>query len=344
MRAVIPGLAALAAAFSASLAILGAADGVPVTIAVLRGDGVLIPIATRTGTKWTHTWPVPVKSADVPLGLDGVPKRWWGKSGPTTTWRAWTPDGATREVVVERPTWYLAHCQQGVGLKTAMTAAPPLAPPDVQPYPKLGLAATAPVDFRAFQPLDEQLPLWAAIRTGIATAVDKAENDMTGLPMMNRGARPKHPIGPAERAKAEMRLEALYRMPLDRGRFLYYFEATKRYGMPPVAAGSTTKLPSPDEDGCSIMTFAQGWLVVGPDEKVPVPELEHVVLSSCDYADVQLLLPLGFVPQADGPLLIGQLTGHENESYIVARWDETAKKPAVIFQTHGGWCAGDGGE
>ena len=61
------------------------------------------------------------KAVDVPLGLDGIPRRWWGKPGPTPTWHAWQIDGVTSEIAVERPSWYLAHCQQGVGLKTSLT-------------------------------------------------------------------------------------------------------------------------------------------------------------------------------------------------------------------------------
>lgn len=342
MRAVIPGALALAATLAGSLAVLDAAGEAPVTIAVVRGDGVIIPIATRSGTRWTHTWPVPVKSADVPLALDGIPKRWWGKPGPTATWHAWTPDGATRTVTVERPTWYLAHCQQGVGLKTALTLPPPVPPPDVQPYPKLGLAASAPVAFRPIEPIDESMPLWSDIRASAATALDKAENGMDGKAKVNVADRPKHPIPAEERAKVETRLEALYRYPLDRGRFLYYFEATKRYGMPTLAADSKASLPSPDENGCSVMTFAQGWVVVGSDGKVPVPKIETARLSSCRYDDVLLMLPLGAIADARGPVWIGQLTGWDNETYVVLRWDEAEKEPGVIFQTHGGWCADQG--
>jgi hypothetical protein len=343
MRAVILGLAAIAATFLTSLAVLDAADSGAVTFAVIRGDGVLIPIVTRNGTKWAHTWPVPVKSADIPLTLDGIPKRWWGKTGPTTTWHAWTPDGVTRDVTVDRPTWYLAHCQQGVGLKTKLTIPPPLPPPDVQPYPKLGLASSAPVAFRTIEPIDESLPLWDAIRARIATAIGKAENEMDGKPRVNVGIMPKHPFPEAERAKVETRLEALYRLPLEGSRFLYYYEAAKRYGMPTLEADGKAPAPTPDEDGCSRMIFAQGWLVIGADGNVPVAEPEDVRFSSCHYDDVQVMLPLGSVLDGSKPIWIGQLTGHENESFLVLRWDETAKKPKPVFHTHGGWCGADDG-
>ena len=98
MRAVILGTTALALCLAGALGVLHAADAPAVTFAVLRGDGILIPIATRSGTRWTHTWPVPIKAADVPLGLDGIPKRWWGKPGAVTTWHAWQIDGTVSSI------------------------------------------------------------------------------------------------------------------------------------------------------------------------------------------------------------------------------------------------------
>ena len=192
MRAVIIGVSALALCLAGSLGVLQAAYTPAVTIAVLRGDGVLVPIVTRTGSKWTNTWPVPLKAADVPLGLDGIPKRWWGKPGPTPTWHAWQIDGVTSEVAVERPSWYLAHCQQGVGLKTSLTARPPVPPPTVQPYPKLGLASTSPLAFKQIEPIDQSDPIWMKVADAVGAAISKAEDEMDG--------RPGHELRPAAEA------------------------------------------------------------------------------------------------------------------------------------------------
>ena len=110
MRAVILGASALSLCLAGSLGLLHAADTPAVTIAVLRGDGTLLPIATRSGNRWAHTWPVPAKRNEVPLDMDGIPKRWWGKPGPTKTWRAWQVDGTTADVVSNgrRGTWHTA--------------------------------------------------------------------------------------------------------------------------------------------------------------------------------------------------------------------------------------------
>jgi hypothetical protein len=337
MRAVILGASALSLCLAGGLGVLHAADspGI-VTIAVLRGDGILIPIATRSGSKWTNTWPVPAKAADVPLGLDGIPKRWWGKPGATATWHAWQVDGTTADVATERPTWYLAHCQQGIGLKTALTARPPVPPPTTQPYPKLGLASTAPLPFRRIQPIDQSDAMWMRIADKVGEVMNKAEDGM-GVPRMGVEYQLAHPIPAAERAKVSTRIESLYRLEHGSGRALYYVEATKRYGMPPLAADVRTKAPTPRR-GCSLMTFGNGFFVIGADGVMAAPTLD-VRQSSCDYDTVSLILPLAAIGEDAEQVWIGQLTGWDYESYAGFRWDAEQNRIVDVFKIHGGDCA-----
>lgn len=342
MRAVILGASALALCLAGSLGVLRAADPAPVTIAVLRGDGVLIPIVSRSGSKWAHTWPVPTKAAEVPLGLDGIPKRWWGKPGAPTRWHTWQIDGSTGAVQVERPIWYLAHCQQGVGLKTPLTARPPLPPPTTQPYPKLGLASTAPLTFRRIEPVDQSDRLWMPITEKVEEALNDAERRM-GVATVYQPVSRAHPTPAAERAKVRARIESLYRLPFDDGgRVLYYVEATKRYRMPPLPADRRNTMATP-RDGCSVMTFGNGFFLVQADGVVPSPTLE-VRLSSCDYDAVSLMLPLAALDDGLGsPLWIGQVTGWDYESYGGFRWDPERERMADVFFTPGGSCAPGGG-
>ena len=335
MRAVIIGVSALALCLAGGLGVLQAAYTPAVTIAVLRGDGVLVPFVTRAGIKWANTWPAPMKAADVPLGLMASPKRWWGKPGATTTWHAWQIDGATSEVAVERPTWFLAHCQQGVGLQTSLTARPPVPPPTVQPYPKLGLASTSPLAFTRIEPVDQGDPMWMKVADAAGAATSKAEDEMDRRRVINSVPQPKHPTPAAERAKVSARVEALYRVPYMRGQSLYYVEATKRYGMPLPADGKADT-PSP-KGGCAVMTFANGFFVAGADGVVPPPTL-NVRVTSCDYDTVSLILPLAAVGDGKAQVWIGQVTGWDYEAHAGFRWDEEQGKIADVFFTHGGWC------
>jgi hypothetical protein len=342
MRAVTLGVSAVALCLAGGLGVLHAADPRPITFAVLRGDGILIPFATRAGDKWSLTWPVPVKAIDIPIDVGGIPKRWWGKAGPVTTWHAWTIDGTATEVRVERPAWYPARCQQGIGLKTSLAARPPVPPPTVQPYPKLGLAATARLPFKAIEALDEKTaPSWDAIAASVATELSKAEDNMRRTPVEwgNGGGMP-HPFPPEERAKVPARLESLYRIPLGDGRTLHFFEVVKRYGMPPLAAGARSPAPT-TKDGCGLMTFGRGWLVMEPDGRFEAPEVIAYV-TSCDYGPMSLMLPLGYVDDPDGALWFAQYSSWEAEAYAVLRADKATGIPEALFTTHGGVCPAPG--
>jgi hypothetical protein len=336
MRVVTIGAAALALVVAAGLGALQAADPAPVMLAVLRGDGVLIPFATRSGTRWQHSWPKPIMKPDVPLTFDEIPRRWWGKVPPTRTWQAWQIDGRSSEVTVERPVWYLAQCLQGVGLKTSLTAQPPLPPPTRQPYPKLGLAATAPLAFQRIESLRPSEAIWPQVGAALNEAVTLAEARMDGQPRTVFA--PKHPMPAAERDKVAVRVEALYRMPVARDRFLYYVESTKTYGMPPISAATKDRFPTPGPDGCSFRTFAAGWFVAGAQGGMPETlPLEDVKLTSCDYDGIWLMLPLAYVADS-GRYWIAQLASRDRESYAVLRWDAEKGVPVTAWVTPAGGC------
>jgi hypothetical protein len=130
-------------------------------------------------------------------------------------------------------------------------------------------------------------------------------------------------------------------MPLARDRFLYYVEATKTYGMPPLSAATKDRFPTPGPDGCSFRTFAAGWFVAGAQGGLPDPlTLEAVRLTSCGYDDVWLMLPLAYVADS-ARLWIAQLSTRERESYAVLRWDAEKGEPVAVWMTPAGACGED---
>jgi len=206
----------------------------------------------------------------------------------------------------------------------------------VQPYPKLGLASTAPLAFKRIEPIDQSDPMWMKVVDAVGAATSKAEDALGGPPQMNVVWQPKHPTPAADRAKVSARVEALYRVPYTGGQSLYYVEATKRYGMPPLPADRKSAAPSP-KAGCSVMTFANGFFVAGADGVI-APAPLNVRVTSCDYDTVSLILPLAAVGEGKAQVWIGQVTGWDYEAYAGFRWDEEQGKIADVFFTHGGWC------
>ena len=210
-------------------------------------------------------------------------------------------------------------------------------PPTVQPYPKLGLASTSPLAFKRIEPIDQSDPMWMKVVDAVGAAISKAEDEMDGRPIMNSVPQPKHPTPAAERAKVATRVESLYRVPYGAGQSLYYVEATKRYGMPPLPADRKAPAPSP-KDGCSVMTFANGFFVAGADGAIPPPTL-NVRVTSCDYDTVSLMLPLAAIGEGKAQVWIGQVTGWDYEAYAGFRWNEQdARSPTCSSRTAAGAC------
>lgn len=341
MRAILVGTI-LAAACGAGA--LRAANQAPVTFAVVRGDGILIPFATRAGDRWRNTWPVPVKRVDVPVRLGDLPARWWGPTEPTGAWHAWFVDGTRTVATVLRPAWYPTHCLRGVGLQTNLSANPPLPPPTVSPYPKLGLAATAPIAFRQVEALDERSALWAPLLAALAKPFADGEarlhlqqaNEDTRAPGIDSPPRlAMRALRPPRTQPGAVRLERLYRMPVGDERFLYYFEAARRYPEPPgPPADDLRPTPLP----CDGLTFGSGWFV-SAGTALPARLPVDVTLAACDYYGARVMLPLGHLVEGDTSFWFGQVEQYEGESYVVLRVTASRPDVEVVVATAGGRCA-----
>lgn len=300
----------------------------PVTIAVLRADGIIVPIASWSGKRWENRWPVPEKSVSTPITVSDIPGGWWGKSGPVAEWHVWTLDGNRSTALIKRPSWYLAHCQQGVGLLSNAEVRVPPPPPVVQPYPKAGLASSAPLPFQPVAVMHESSPVWKAIPRTIEERVAQREDELARGYLQDGW---DHPYSREERRIVDIEVESLFRTPLNGGKFLYYFEAVKRYVEDPAR-----NPPRPGAKPCDVLTFARGWFVAGnSDTELTIDALE-VRMTSCDFADVDVMLPLAYLRIDDAPLWIVQLSGWGRERFALIRFTEG--KPEIVFATHGGEC------
>ena len=236
MRALAVGIVVLALG-----AAPGASDGSRSAfgVGVLRRDGVIIPFGAFDGKRWTNSWPQPALELTIPIGLRGVPSRWWGPTGPLETWQVW-PSGEPQRVNVVQTDWVNVHCVRQIGLRSDYT--PPAAPPPrtAQPYPKDGLAVSPsqPVERVAVVPAEsaDTRALIPALRDAFNTAERKTED------------RYHHPMTRRSREGRDPDIEAVYAAG-DHPR-VYYIEAVRRYRQ----LGQR-----PDE--CEAVAFGAGWFV-----------------------------------------------------------------------------------
>jgi hypothetical protein len=291
-------------------------DAAPFTVAVLRRDGIVSPFAVFDGKEWTTPWPSDVRSLDLPIGIQAIPSKWWGKPGPIAEMNAWV-DGVNRGPIhVERSTVLPLMCEPRVALVSdyrSNEAAPSSPEP---PFPKDGLAVSGTQSIGRIEVLSSDSPEWSPTATFLAAEFDSAEN--TAVEAFTAW---KHPVPRAARRKLPVELEALYRAPMDApGWTAYYIEAVKRYP------------PGPEDDGCGLITSASGWMAVGPDGKRTAKLAAHV--TYCDRRDVTYMLPLGLLTVDAKTFWAFQLSGYGREGYVIVR--PTPKR----LETHVKYSAG----
>jgi hypothetical protein len=253
-------------------------------------------------SKWTNTWPVPVKAADVPLGFDGIPEvvgqagrdHHPGTRGRSTAARAKSPS--------ERPTWgNSSHtAQQGVGLKTVADGAPPLPPPTVQPYPKLGLASTSPLAFKRIEPIDQGDPIW--MRGGGGSARHQQGRRRHGRAAAHElGPQLKHPT-PAPIAP-RCRLGSRRCIACPRKRPVRSTTSRRRSAtdMPPLPADRRARHRSPT--GRLLGDDVRQRLLRRRRRRRHPAAVLDVRVTSCDYDTVSLMLPLGAIGEGGTQVL-----------------------------------------
>jgi hypothetical protein len=187
--------------------------------------------------------------------------------------------------------------------------------------------------------LGPESPVWKALAATIEGRVTAEEDRLTKLALMGGW---KHPNEPEERGRTRVEVQALYRTPVGEGRFLYFYEAVKRYTLKdvPLRAGDAPKREQPRRPGedCSVLTFANGWFVAGnTDTTLDVPD-PNVRLVSCDFAEADVMLPLGYVSGEQGPTWVVQMSGWGREQFALLSWDSATRAVRALFTVHGGEC------
>jgi hypothetical protein len=281
----------------------------PFLIGVLRRDGIVSPFAAFDGKDWDVPWPDDLRWRELPIGLESVPRKWWGKAGPVEQMTAWI-DGVNRGAVrLARPTMVRLMCESRLALMSDYKSAQPAPLPGVQPFPKDGLVVSGS---RRIEPIEALTPAsseWAATGVSLLEPLAKAE-DMA----IDAFTAWKHPVRRAERLTVPVELETMYRARMDEtGWTAYYVEAIKKYA------------PGPDDDDCGLITSASGWIIVGPDGK-RTPKVTARV-TYCDRRGVTYMLPFGLIKARGRTHWVYQLSGYGREGYAVVH-----PTPKVIMQ------------
>ncbi len=352
----------------------GAAEHPPFSLAILRRDGILMPFAVYDGKHWKNTWPAPNETSTMPITLADIPKGWWYDKQPIMNWTLFPLDRdqsshsttSTRAIHVKGINWFVTNCQRSVGLRTDYKPAILPPPPRMHPYPKDALAFAGDVTISPIEIVAPTDPVAVSLAKKLPGAITPEEDKE--IERYTRGNW-RHSYNTYERKRVPVDLEAVYRVrqALD-GHDVYYFEAIKRYFLPkgPVPPEKSSLPPEepkssiqPEKSSatkrpptCDLVTFASGWFTT--DAAGAIGELTpRVVVTSCDFKNVGIMLPLGTVTLVGKTLWIAQWSNPTFESYAIMQPTELLMKPKnercdsaaveVLFDSSGGNCQRDEG-
>lgn len=271
----------------------------PFVLGVLRRDGIVSPFAAFDGKFWTSPWPDALRYLDLPITLESVPRKWWGKAGMPVEMAAWS-DGERRGTVrLAQPRVIRIMCMPRLGL-TSNYRSSEMAPPVLeQPYPKDGLVVSGGQPIGRIETLSRTSPEWVPAAISIIEPFERAEQLA-----VDAFTEWDHPIARTDRRKVPVEVEAMYRAPMDEpGWYAYYLEAVKRYP------------PGPDDEDCGLITAASGFMLLGPGKKPSIRLFARV--TYCDRKGGTFMLPLGLIKARGRTHWIYQLSGYDHESYVV---------------------------
>ncbi|CAN5592520.1 hypothetical protein BH23ACI1_BH23ACI1_24410 [soil metagenome] len=273
----------------------------PFVLGVLRRDGVVLPFAAFDGRRWSEPWPADLRQ-DLPISLEDVPSRWWGRAAPPSALTQWL-DGANSgpPVALTRPATIPIMCSSRIVLRSDYVSKQPVPLPFEQPFPKDGLVSSGSQRIDPIPQVARNSGEWKATPGVLLDRFNRLEDAAVG----NFEAW-RHPVTGSVRHRTPIEIEALYRLPMDEpGWAAYYVEAVRQYA------------PGPEDAGCGLVTFVSGWIRL-PGTGTPLFDLDAVV-SYCDRRGAGYLLPLGTMRLDDRQFWIYQLSGQDREWYVVAR-------------------------
>ena len=310
MRLVLPLLFLLAQAVPPA----APADPTPFVLGVLRRDGLVSPFAAFDGKRWDVSWPSDISNLKVPISLDQVPRRWWGKAGAPAEMSVWADGSRRGSLSLGRPATLRVMCDARLVLASDYKSRETAPPPDVQPYPKDGLAIAGTQPIEAIETVPGTAPEWNSIAMRLIEPADRMEtSSINAIPDW------KHPVARRERQKIPVELEMLYRAPMDAaGWTAYYVEAVKRYP------------PGLEDEGCGLVTSLKGWITTGPDYKSHDSITARI--TYCDRKDLTFMLPLGLIKTRDRTFWVYQMSGYDREQYFVTRPTPKIVEPQIYYE------------
>jgi hypothetical protein len=269
------------------------------SVGILRADGALVPFAQYDRGNWKVIWTGVSRrgGVTVPLTLEDVDKEWWGRGGPSLKWMLWEGPSKQTAFTVTTPRVVSAACSAQPALATDYKPAGVPPPPDQTPYPKVGIATTAPITFEPIEQISSEHPGWARVKAALDLRVFReAEN----ADIAEMGWR--HPMAPSTRDRWPIDLQAVWHVKDSR---FYYFEAMRRY---------PDRNPPRGQPPCDLVTYVAGYFW-DKSERELRPIGVSALISYCHMERAAFLWPFGVIREGSKQFWLFQSAGWTSEAY-----------------------------
>ena len=270
----------------------------PFVLALVRDDGVMLPIASHDDGRWRMPWPAPAKEAEVPVRVEDCPLAWWGLPAAPRGWTLYVPGEPPRTVITERVTWVLSYCRQQVALHSREAARPLLRAADGARAPKYGVAVAGQAEVTLPRPIASDSVEARQLLDGLQPAFNREEQRMFVLQYFGVFA---PSVG--EQARNRLPVQALsIHAGAGHDGPTYFVELTRSYPR-----------PSPEHlRWCDEVTYMSGWVRRDTKHGLDLTLLTRAV-TSCLIDTAQRSEPHTIVHTPRGPVWMIELYRPDGE-------------------------------
>lgn len=286
-----------------SLVSLGRASGRQsdaFAVAIVRDDGVMLPVATADRGRWRTPWPAPAKEAEVPVRLEDCPLAWWGLGAPPESWTLHVPDLPPRRITVDRITWVPTYCQQQVVLQSRDAQRSPMRPIDGTRVPKHGVAVTGETSLTRPRRIEAD----SGEGRALLDAVQRAFNREERLMLARDYFAVYHPsVDGDERDRMPVTALSIHAGPSRTGES-YFVELERRY----------PRRQPKDLQWCDEVTYMTGWAHRREGDQLDL-SLIGIDVTSCRLDSVVRIVPHAIFDSPKGPVWLLEEYRPEAEAY-----------------------------
>jgi hypothetical protein len=270
-------------------------------VAIVRDDGLVLPVATQDRGRWRTPWPGPAKEAEVPVRLGDCPLAWWGLPAPPRQWTLYAPDAAPQPFTIDRATWVPTYCQQQVILQSRAAQRQPMRRPAGSRAPKHGVAVTGNAAITVPRAVDAESPEGRALLDAVQAAFNHEERLMLARDYF----RVYTPSIPGEvRDRMPVRALSIHAGAARGGGLAYYVELERRY----------PRRAPVHLQWCDEVTYMTGWAHKGDQDRLEL-SLIGIDVTSCLLDSVVRIAPHAILESAKGPVWLLEEYRREAEAY-----------------------------